>query len=129
MGATDGKAMERRSCRPGRRDTRRVDNHPGRGDAGGNGVGLHTQSASRGGSDPQATSRVHSRIEKLRRTAEMVRAIRPPATRRLAIDLALVTGQPISEIERLTFGDAYYIIGRLEQRANASRPRGRRYRG
>jgi hypothetical protein len=52
----------------------------------------------------------------------MVRAGEPTGARRLAIDLALAIGWPLSEVQGLTLWEAYYVIGKIDERRRRRPP-------
>lgn len=57
-----------------------------------------------------ATGGVRKSIAELRRDAELARANAPSTTRYIAWSLAIASGQPISEIERLTLRQVPYFV-------------------
>jgi hypothetical protein len=76
-----------------------------------------------GASNDAAPSTVRSRIAELREAALLARAIEPQGVRRLVLDAAFVIGWSPSEIERLTFGEYYYIVKKWNERQAALRGR------
>ena len=134
MRGPDGKAPEntQRTAPPGRvaRYQARSNDADTRGGVGSGAVVGAVNRQDGKGSDAAPTGDVRPRIEDLRRTAELVRAIEPWGYRRFTIILARAIGWGLADVERLTLGEAYWLSTQITEglaRANAKPARRVRY--